>query len=175
MSKENNYKWLIVQLVGWAMDNGCYRDEDGEIPNYFTVSKGIKGKPFFTGAFPEYKTNWPLVRKAAYEHGVYLCQTPRLGWFIGNAVDLGNTLSRSYKGNETRISNFDQELHYAAMIGNNNEMDMILNAFNSKRDIPITFEQANGAVREFFLAMGVPYQESFTSLLNAPLDNTEDE
>jgi hypothetical protein len=174
---DKTYKWLIVQLVGWAMDNGCYRDEDGNIDNYFTIAPSKdKGKPCFKKSFPDYKLNWPQVRQAAYEDSVILGYRTRYGWFLGNESDLGNYMAQLHKGNETRITNLDKEIHYLMLMDDNVKMGQVLEAYNANRDSSLEFKQVQQAIREFHFAMGIPYQESLLPpLLNEPLDPEDNE
>lgn len=170
------YKWLLMQFVGWIMDNNCYRDEDGEINNYFTVNPGKKDKPCFKTSFPEYKGNWPQVKQAAYEDGIILGFRPRYGWFLGNERDLGNLLAQQHKGNETRISNLDKEIHYVMLLGDEYKLKMVLDAYNANREKELQFGQVQQAIKEFHAAMGIPYQEHLLpSLLNEPLVDTDEE
>lgn len=170
------YKWLIMQVVGWAMDNGCFRNEDNEIENYFTIQPGKKGKPCFTKSFPSYKANWPQVRQAAYEDGVILGYKTRFGWFLGNETDLGNYMAQLHKGNETRIASLDKEIHYLMLMGDETNMGLVLEAYNSKREQnkELTFPMVSQAIKEFYLAMGIPYQEHFLPLLDASLEDVDE-
>jgi hypothetical protein len=178
--KTKTYKGLLAHLYEWAIEHGCYRkpdddiDDPGGIDNYFTVRPGKKGKPCFSTSFPDYVDNWPKVKQASYEDDYFLTYKTRMGWFFGNEHDLGLYLAQQHKGNETRIANLDDEISYLMFIGDNDRIQHVLNAYNSKREKELGFQQVQQAIREFHLAMGIPYQEHIVSLLDAPLDDGEE-
>lgn len=175
------YKGLLAHLSDWMIELGCYRkpdddpDDPGGIDNYFTIHPGKKGKPCFAVSFPDYVDNWPKIRQAGYEDGLFIAFKTRMGWFLGTEADMGNYLAQQHKGNETRIANLDDEISYLMFIGDDEKIRLILDAYNSKRQTELGFHQVQQAIREFHSAMGIPYQEHIVSLLDASLENVEDE
>ncbi len=81
---------MAEQGRSWAIDNGCYRDDEGNIANYFTIEEGKRKLPCWRTNFASELTDktwlpaWSLVREEMVRAGMNLAiNSENDGHYIG--------------------------------------------------------------------------------------------
>ena len=81
---------VSIETLRWAIDLGCYRDDEGNIANYFTIEEGKRKLPCWRTNFKdvlgdmELLSGWSLVREEMIRAGMNLAiNSENDGHYIG--------------------------------------------------------------------------------------------